>query len=57
MIEPDHAERSLRQQGELIGLHRSTYSYEPASESVFNLHVMRLIDEQHLKRHSMVGRA
>ena len=49
MIELDYAELSLRRQCELIGLPRSTYYYEPASESEFNLRLMRLIDEQYLK--------
>lgn len=40
---------SLRRQCELLGLNRSTLYYEPAAESEFNLHLMRLIDEQYLK--------
>ncbi len=48
-MEPDHAELSLRRQCQLIGLPRSTYYYAPASESEFNLQLMRLIDEQYLK--------
>ena len=47
-MEPDHAELSLRRQCQLIGLARSTYYYLPASESEFNLQLMRLIDEQYL---------
>lgn len=49
MIEPDHVGISLRRQCELTGLPRSTYYYVPASESEFNLQLMRLIDEQYLK--------
>jgi putative transposase len=49
MIEPTHPDLSLRRQCELIGLPRSTYYYEPAGESEFNLRLMRLIDEQYLK--------
>jgi putative transposase len=33
----------------LLGLNRSTYYYKPAGESEFNLHLMRLIDEQYLR--------
>jgi putative transposase len=32
-----------------LGLNRSTLYYEPAAESEFNLHLMRLLDEQYLK--------
>lgn len=49
MIEPNHPDLSIRRQCELVGLNRSTYYYEPAGESEFNLHLMRLIDEQYLK--------
>ena len=48
-MEPEHVEFSLRRQCDLIGLARSTYYYEPASESELNLRLMRLIDEQYLK--------
>ena len=40
---------SLRHQCDLLGLHRSTYYYEPARESAENLALMRLIDAQYLK--------
>ena len=49
MIEPGHPHISLRQQCELIGLHRSSWYYQPAGESAFNLQLMRLIDEQYLR--------
>jgi putative transposase len=49
MIEPNHPQLSMRRQCELLGLNRSTLYYEPASESVENLHLMRLIDEQYLR--------
>jgi putative transposase len=49
LIEPDHAELSVRQQCDLLDLNRSTYYYVPASESALNLQLMRLIDEQYLR--------
>jgi putative transposase len=39
----------VRRQCELLGLNRSGLYYEPASESLANLRVMRLIDEQYLR--------
>jgi putative transposase len=49
MIEPHHLQLSIRRQCEVVGLHRSALYYQPAGESAFNLHLMRLIDEQYLK--------
>jgi putative transposase len=49
MIEPEHAAISIRRQCALLGLNRSTLYYQPATESVFNLQLMRLIDEQYLQ--------
>ena len=46
MVEPEHPTLSLRRQCDLVGLPRSTYYYEPATESTENLLLMRLIDEQ-----------
>jgi putative transposase len=40
---------SVAAQCELLDLSRSTYYYEPATESVENLALMRRIDEQYLK--------
>lgn len=47
-IDPDD-ELSVRRQCELLGLSRSTAYYQPAPESVENLRIMRLIDEQYLQ--------
>ena len=49
MIEPMHPMLSIRRQCELIGLNRASYYLEPAGESSFNLHLMRMIDEQYLR--------
>ena len=49
MIEPIHPDLSIRRQCELIGLNRATYYTQPAGETTFNLHLMRLIDEQYMR--------
>jgi putative transposase len=49
MIDTNHPSLSIRRQCELIGLNRSTYYWQPASESPLNLHLMRLIDEEYTK--------
>jgi putative transposase len=49
MLEMGHPQLSLRRQCELIGLNRSSYYYQPATESPLNLTLMRLIDEQYLQ--------
>lgn len=54
MIEPDHADLSVRRQCELIGLCRSSYYRQPASASQENLELMRLIDEEYT-RHPFFG--
>jgi putative transposase len=47
LIDPGHAELSVRRQCQLVGLSRATYYREPAEESAGNLALMRLIDEQY----------
>jgi putative transposase len=47
LIDPGHAELSIRRQCQLIGLGRATYYREPTGESAENLALMRLIDEQY----------
>lgn len=49
MIESCHHQLSIRRQCELLGLNRSSFYYEPASETIENLRLMRRIDEQYLK--------
>ncbi len=49
MIEPQHPTISIRRQCQLLGLSRASFYREPAQETAFNLHLMRLIDEQYTK--------
>jgi putative transposase len=49
MIEPSYTQISVRRQCELIGLSRSSLYYTEAKETEFNLHLMRLIDEQYTR--------
>lgn len=55
MIDAENGDISIRRQCDLLGLPRSSYYYEPASESQENLRLMRLIDEQYM-RHPTFGR-
>lgn len=50
LIEPGHSALSIRRQCELLGVPRSSFYFEPAEESPENLALMRIIDEQYLKR-------
>lgn len=45
MIERDHPDLSIVRQCELLGISRSGYYYEPASETRLNLELMRHLDE------------
>jgi len=49
MIELGHARLSIQRQCALVGLSRSSFYYEPAAESAFNLELMRRIDEQYMR--------
>ena len=44
---PDHPVLSVSQQCELLGLSRSSYYYEPATETAENLALMALIDQEY----------
>jgi len=48
-IETDHQRLSIERQCELICLPRSSWYYEPQSESDENLRLMRLLDEQYTR--------
>ena len=48
-MDADHQEITIQRQCELLGLSRSAYYYEPAGESLEDLKLMRLIDEQYLR--------
>jgi putative transposase len=50
LINPLDSALSVYQQCELLGLARSSYYYEPQPEGEYNLQLMRLIDEQYLRR-------
>jgi putative transposase len=47
LIEANHPELSLARQCELLGLGRSSLYYEPATQSVENLELMKLIDQEY----------
>ena len=49
LIEPNHPELSVRRQCALVGLNRATYYRQPSGETAFNLHLMRLIDEEYTR--------
>ena len=49
LTEKNNSEISICRQCELLGIARSSYYYEPAKESDYNLQLMRLIDEEYTK--------
>lgn len=48
-IDLTHPELGIRRQCELLGLNRSSYYYEPAKESAYNLELMALLDQQYME--------
>ncbi len=54
LVEPGHAEISVRRQCELLGANRAGLYYQPVGESEENLRVMRLLDEEYT-RHPFYG--
>ena len=53
-IDWDHSSLSIREQCELLGMHRSNIYYEPRVETKENLQIMRILDEEYL-RHPCKG--
>ena len=49
-IDFDHPQLSVREQCRVLGVHRSNVYYDPVPESQENLRLMRLMDEEHLRR-------
>jgi putative transposase len=47
LVEPEHLHIPIFRQCELLGVPRSSFYYEPAVSSDYNLLLMRLIDEQY----------
>ena len=54
LIEPSNPKLSIAHQCHLVNLHRSAYYFHPAPESIENLEIMRLIDEEYT-RHPFYG--
>jgi putative transposase len=54
LVEIGHPQLSISRQCELLGLNRSTFYYEPASETPENLLFMKLIDQEYT-RHPFFG--
>ena len=53
MIDSDHPSLSITRQRQLVSISRSGFYYQPSGESELNLTLMRLIDEQHMRRPQM----
>jgi putative transposase len=54
LVEPNHAELSVRRQCALLGLNRASFYYQAATETEENLRLMRLLDEEYT-RHPFYG--
>ena len=52
MVDPNHARLSVVRQCRLVSVARSSFYYEGTGESPLNLRLMRVIDEQFLRRRS-----
>jgi putative transposase len=50
LVQEGHPQLSVRRQCDLLGLCRSSFYYQPATESAENLELMRLIDQQYTAR-------
>jgi putative transposase len=48
-VEPHHEQISVRRQCQLLGVNRASLYYQPVDESVENLHLLRLLDEQYTR--------
>jgi len=49
LIEPAHQRISVRRQCQLLGVNRAHLYYEPRAETVENLRLLRLLDEQYTR--------
>lgn len=49
-VDFENPDLSIREQCRLLGLHRSNLYYDPVPESEENLRLMRLMDEEHIRR-------
>lgn len=54
MIRKDHSKLSIVKQSKLLGINRSSFYYQPKSESKFNIELMTLIDK-HYTKHPFKG--
>ncbi|MGH3429686.1 MAG: IS3 family transposase, partial [Mycobacteriales bacterium] len=54
LVEPDHAELSVRRQCAVLGLNRASYYYQAATETEENLRLMRQLDAEYT-RHPFYG--